>query len=117
MAPTILAAIMFASTKYPTVPPALIAAVIEVESTFNVNATGKYGEVGLMQVYPKYHTCATYFIRQNVECGTRYLAHLYRRFPQDPEWYLRYNGKKSEGYRRKIKRALKKWEPSFGKIQ
>lgn len=50
----ISAAVMSASSKY-SLPPALLLAIISIESRFKENARGANGATGLMQVVPAAH--------------------------------------------------------------
>jgi hypothetical protein len=72
--------------------PKLIAAVIAQESSFNPAATGSSGEVGLMQLHPRYHT-ASYNITENILTGVAYLKGLKTTFKhyQDYTWLEHYN--------------------------
>jgi soluble lytic murein transglycosylase-like protein len=57
--------------------PKLVYSVIQVESSWNANAVGNHGEVGLMQVVPKYVPIPREKLfdpRQNVHYGIRALA-------------------------------------------
>lgn len=57
--------------------PKLLKAIIKVESNGNPKAIGKtHGEVGLMQLNPRYFPKANHNIRDNVNTGARYLAEL-----------------------------------------
>jgi soluble lytic murein transglycosylase-like protein len=64
--------------------PALVKAVMHVESHFNPYATSKKGASGLMQLMPK--TAAVYGVTdiydpvQNVSAGVQYLKHLMERY-------------------------------------
>lgn len=66
------------------VPPALIAAIIAVESGGNAHATNPSGAIGLMQI--KRTTAAPYGITDlydpaaNITAGTRYVRDLLARF-------------------------------------
>lgn len=70
------------------IPAALLNAVIEVESAFNIHAVSRKGAIGLMQLMPE--TCARFGIQrpfdpqQNVEGGTKYLSYLLH------EWSLQF---------------------------
>lgn len=66
-------AVFSASEKY-DVDPLLILAVIEVESKFNPKAVGGVGEIGLMQLNPRFFPNASFDIRKNILQGTRYLS-------------------------------------------
>lgn len=56
------------------VDPALAAAVIQVESSFNIDARGSAGEIGLFQLHPKYHTQQDLSnVLNNIHIGLKYL--------------------------------------------
>lgn len=65
-------------------PPALIKAIIRVESGFNPGATSPKGAQGLMQLMPETATevavADPYDVQQNIWGGTRYLSRLLARF-------------------------------------
>jgi S1-C subfamily serine protease len=94
----------------------VILAIIETESSFNPNAIGRDGELGLMQVRPEFHACADIEIVKNIECGTKFLHQLRERF--EPEfgdaWVVFYNWGPNSGlryphkteYYRRVARAL-----------
>jgi soluble lytic murein transglycosylase-like protein len=69
------------------VDPALVHAVIGVESAYRENAVSPKGAVGLMQVMPE--TGRRYGVEnltlpsQNIRAGTRYLSDLMRMFNGD----------------------------------
>lgn len=56
--------------------PALVMAVIAVESNFNPNAVGTHGEIGLMQLHPRFHVVHKGDVAGNIRVGVRYLNHL-----------------------------------------
>lgn len=64
--------------------PALLSAIIEVESGFNGRARSPKGAIGLMQVMPataaRYGHFDLYSPEQNVEVGARYLRDLLKMF-------------------------------------
>lgn len=66
------------------VHPALLKAVIEVESGFNAQARSPKGAIGLMQVMPataaRYGDYDLYSPEQNIDVGTRYLHDLLAMF-------------------------------------
>ena len=72
-----------AAAKY-DLPPALIKAVIQAESNFQVNAVSVAGAQGLMQLMPataeELGVKNPFDIRQNIEGGSRYLRKMLDRF-------------------------------------
>ena len=72
-----------ASDKY-MVDPALIEAIIMVESSFRVDAVSSSGATGLMQLMPgtarDLEVRDRYDARQNIHGGVRYIAELMERF-------------------------------------
>jgi soluble lytic murein transglycosylase-like protein len=75
-----------------TIQPALVRAVIVVESGFNPRAVSKKGAVGLMQLRPetarRYGVTDIYDPEQNVRAGAHYLSDLITRFGSDLELAL-----------------------------
>lgn len=75
------------------VQPAISLAVIETESNFNPMAKGKHGEVGLMQLKPKFFPGVSYDVHSNLEFGIKFLAevkHVCKRF-KNQTWVVCYN--------------------------
>jgi soluble lytic murein transglycosylase len=82
-----------AAAKY-DLPPELIRALIKKESRFNARATGKAGEVGLMQILPggavadwaRVHKCdppsreQLFDVRTNLDIGCWYLSRAMRKW-------------------------------------
>jgi len=72
-----------ASTKF-NLDPALVEAVIQVESGFNPNAVSKKGATGLMQLMAptaqQYDVYDRFNPRQNIYAGTQHLSELVQRF-------------------------------------
>ena len=69
------------------VHPALLRAVIVVESGFNPRAISKRGAIGLMQLLPstarRYGAFNAFDPEQNIRAGARYLADLITRYGDD----------------------------------
>lgn len=82
--PKTLEPIIQEASRQHKLPPALIKAVIQVESNFNPTATSPKGAQGLMQLMPQ--TAAAlqvqdpYDLQANVMGGTRYLRQLLEKF-------------------------------------
>lgn len=80
--------------------PELIMAVIEKESDGNPDAVGQAGEIGLMQVYPKFHMgraqdLGVYNLfdpEGNILVGTDYLAELFAEHQDAGTALMIYNG-------------------------
>ncbi len=72
------------------IPADMVRAVIRVESNWNPSAVSSAGALGMMQLMPgTAHLLQVdhpFWIYQNIEGGTAYLAFLYRRFHGD--WRL-----------------------------
>jgi soluble lytic murein transglycosylase-like protein len=75
-----------------TVNPALIRAMIVVESGFNPRAVSKRGAVGLMQLRPetarRYGVSNIYDPAQNIRAGARYFSDLMALYDSDTELAL-----------------------------
>ena len=73
----------YASEMY-KIPPGLIVAIIEQESSFNVMAKGASGEIGLMQIHPRYwkdrlgiqNKNKLFGIKTNIYSGTQIIKWL-----------------------------------------
>jgi soluble lytic murein transglycosylase-like protein len=75
-----------------TIHPALVRAVIVVESGFNPKAVSRRGAVGLMQLLPatahRYGVTDMFDPAQNVQAGVRYLRDLLARYDSNVELAL-----------------------------
>jgi soluble lytic murein transglycosylase-like protein len=75
-----------------TVQPALIRAVIVIESGFNPRAVSKRGAVGLMQLRPetarRYGVADSYDPAENIRAGAHYLSDLMLLFDSNTELVL-----------------------------
>jgi soluble lytic murein transglycosylase-like protein len=109
-----------AAAREASVPPALVRAVIVVESGFNPRAISRKGAMGLMQLMPatarQYGAFNALDPKQNIAAGTRYLADLIQRFDRNLELVLAaYNAGEGavEKYGRKIPpyRETRKYVP------
>lgn len=76
-----------AAARYYSLPPALVKAVIAVESSFEVTAVSPKGAQGLMQLIAQtaieMHVRDVFDARDNIYGGTRYLRILANRFGGD----------------------------------
>ena len=79
------AEVIQAAAREAQLEPALVHAVIEVESAYNPKARSEKGAIGLMQLMPA--TAARYGVRdparspeENLRAGTRYLSELIELF-------------------------------------
>jgi soluble lytic murein transglycosylase-like protein len=72
--------------------PALLRAVIAIESAFDAHAVSRAGAQGLMQLHPatakRYGVGDAFDPEQNVHAGARYLSDLLRRYGNDLELAL-----------------------------
>ena len=75
-----------------SVHPALVRAVIQVESAFNARAVSRAGAQGLMQLAPvtsrRYGVGNPFDPEENLRGGTRYLRDLLKRYNNDLELVL-----------------------------
>jgi soluble lytic murein transglycosylase-like protein len=85
--PTAYDAAIHVASAAAEVPPALVRAVITVESGFNPRAQSRAGAKGLMQLMPetarRYGVSDAFDPEQNIQGGTRYLADLIARFGRE----------------------------------
>jgi soluble lytic murein transglycosylase-like protein len=86
------AAVIAEASRTIGVEPALLQAVIRVESRYNPNALSKTGARGLMQLMPetarRFSDGDMFNPRDNVFAGARYLRFLLDRFDEDIELAL-----------------------------
>jgi len=93
-----------ASARDQRIDPAFVAALIRQESIFNPVATSPAGARGLMQImpsvgrqlargaaFPLWDPVLLYQPDVNIELGTRHLAELLRRYPQEVRALAAYN--------------------------
>lgn len=102
------------------IPPALILAVIAVESTFRDRAVSRAGARGLMQVVPKWHPeqmraiggpQALFDPRKNIHAGAHILARYLHLSRGDlRKALLRYNGSLKNPRSRYADKVLRKYE-------
>lgn len=75
------------------IDPILVQAIIKVESNYNPKAIGAAGEVGLMQIHPKYHPQISKNPAKNVLMGIKIL-YMYKKqcYPKFKDaWFICYN--------------------------
>ena len=113
----ISAAVMSAASKY-SLPPALLLAIISVESRFKEKARGANGATGLMQVVPAAHKQLVRHIdlteaTANIEAGSAILHGYVQSAQGDVDAALKsYGG--SKAYAEKISLRAKAFAPQFG---
>ena len=113
----ISAAVMSAASKY-SLPPALLLAIISVESRFKEKARGANGATGLMQVVPAAHKQLVRNIdlteaKANIEAGSAILHGYVQSARGDVGAALKsYGG--SKAYAEKISLRAKAFAPQFG---
>lgn len=82
-------------------PPALLLAIVETESSFNAAARSSYGALGLMQVVPRFHPKVVAAVggvhrldeaEPNLEAGARILATYVEQSGSLPKALKRYSG-------------------------
>lgn len=80
-------------SNYYKIDPAITLAIIQVESSYKINAKGKHGELGLMQLRPQFFPTATKDIRHNLYLGISYLAYIRNKCVRNPglSWVNCYN--------------------------
>lgn len=87
--------------------PELLEAVIETESNGDPDAVGELGEIGLMQIYPKYHmdraerlgVGCLFDPKGNILVGADYLAELFEEYGDAGTVLMVYNGTKDAAER------------------
>lgn len=63
----------YEAARHQQIDPVLVFALIKIESNWKLGAVGLQGELGLMQIHPKWHSGATTSTRINLAIGSRYL--------------------------------------------
>lgn len=54
-----------------------VLSIAKIESALNPKAVGEsHGEIGLMQIRPEHHKCATFNPEGNIRCGISYLKRI-----------------------------------------
>lgn len=108
------------------VDPSISLAIIEVESSFKPEAKGKHGEIGLMQLKPKFFPGVSQDVHSNLEYGIKYLSEVKRvcKGFKGTTWVICYNqGPRSargitapsrQRYYRRVAAALCKRAPVRG---
>jgi soluble lytic murein transglycosylase-like protein len=113
----ISAAVMSAASKY-SLPPALLLAIISIESRFKEKARGANGATGLMQVVPAAHRQLVRNIdltqaEANIEAGSAILHGYVESAQGDVGAALKsYGG--SKAYAEKVSLQVKKFAPQTG---
>lgn len=71
----------------------LVYAIAMVESNLNPDAVGKYGEVGLFQLRPEFHSVKPGDYKHNTEVAVKYLVYIKRRCysKYGKAWFICYN--------------------------
>lgn len=88
----VLLAIIVASSTY-GIDPKLLTAIAIVESSGRESAVGSLGEIGLMQMRPEFHPCASFDAVESALCAARYLKKL-KKLKQSKwgnAWFVSYN--------------------------
>jgi soluble lytic murein transglycosylase-like protein len=112
----ISSAVMSAASKY-SLPPALLLAIISIESRFKEKAHGANGATGLMQVVPTAHRQLVRNIdltepTANIEAGSAILHGYLQSAQGDVGAALKsYGG--SKAYAEKVSLKAKAFEPTF----
>jgi soluble lytic murein transglycosylase-like protein len=110
----ISAAVMSSASKY-SLPPALLLAIISIESRFKEKAKGANGATGLMQVVPGAHKRLVRNVdltepEANIEVGSAILNGYLRSAQGDVDVALKsYGG--SKAYAEKVSLRAKSFEP------
>jgi soluble lytic murein transglycosylase-like protein len=114
-AQTIAAAVMNSSSKY-ALPPALLLAIISIESRFKETAKGPNNASGLMQVVPSAHKQLVrdkdlFDAEDNIEAGSQILHGYLKSAQGDIDTALKnYGG--SYAYAEKVSVRVKSFEPA-----
>jgi len=87
----IVQTVIFESNKH-NLDPALVLAIMKVESSFNQRSIGSAGEIGLMQLHPQFHPQLPNN-DDNIAYAVRYLATLKRscELKYGDAWFVCYN--------------------------
>jgi soluble lytic murein transglycosylase-like protein len=116
-AQTIASAVMTSASKY-SLPPALLLAIISIESRFKEGAKGPNNATGLMQVVPSAHKGLVRNLdltdaEDNIDAGSQILHGYLRTAQGDLDAALKsYGG--SRAYAEKVSLRVKSFEPVAG---
>jgi soluble lytic murein transglycosylase-like protein len=116
-AETIAAAVMSSASKY-SLPPALLLAIISIESRFKETAIGPNNATGLMQVVPSAHKSLVRNkdlkdAEDNIDAGSAILHGYLKSAQGDIDTALKsYGG--SYAYAEKVSLRVKSFEPAAG---
>ncbi|WP_370653422.1 transglycosylase SLT domain-containing protein [Caballeronia sp. Lep1P3] len=114
-AQTIASAVMASASKY-SLPPALLLAIISIESRFKETAIGANNATGLMQVVPSAHKKLVRNVdltepEANIEVGSAILHGYMKSAQGDMDTALKNYGR-SRAYAEKVSLRVKAFEPA-----
>jgi len=106
--PTIEEWLTDAEAQY-ELPSGLLRAVAWVESKMNPNAVGSAGEVGLMQLHPRYHNIGGGIVGQ-IHTAAKYLRQMIERFGLDLGIAAYNQGPRNPKYSEYVRRVKEAWQ-------
>lgn len=73
--------------------PALVLAIVRIESAFNPKARGRRDEIGLFQLRKKFHGEGLELVEKNIEVGIKYLQEVKDLCEADYQdaWFICFN--------------------------